>query len=64
MRDGENGLLVDIDDAAGFARAVGAILADSALAGTLVDGGRRTLMTQFSEQAVADAYVELFRRKP
>lgn len=64
MRDGENGLLVDIDDAAGFARAVGAILADSVLAGTLVDGGRRTLMTQFSEQAVADAYVELFRRKP
>jgi glycosyltransferase involved in cell wall biosynthesis len=64
MRDGDNGFLVDIDDAQGFARAIGAILADRALAEALAQQGHQTLMRQFSEEAVAEAYLELFRRKP
>lgn len=64
MRDGENGLLADIDDAAGFSRAITQLIADRALAGTVAEGGYRTLMQQFSEEAVASAYIELFKRKP
>jgi glycosyltransferase involved in cell wall biosynthesis len=64
MRDGDNGLLVDIDDAAGFARAIGSIVSDQTLARSLAEGGHATLMQQFSEDAVAGAYLELFRRKP
>ncbi|MGK6312387.1 glycosyltransferase [Neorhizobium sp. DT-125] len=64
MRDGENGLLVDIDDVAGFSRAISELAADKALAATVAEGGHKTLMQQFSEEAVAGAYIELFKRKP
>jgi glycosyltransferase involved in cell wall biosynthesis len=64
MRDGENGLLVDIGDVAGFSRAIGALIADPALARSVAAGGRETLVGQFSEEAVSQAYLELFRRKP
>lgn len=64
MRDGENGLLVDIDDTAGFARAINQLNADRALADRVAAGGYATLMQQFSEEAVASAYIELFKRKP
>ncbi len=59
MRDGENGLLVDIDDHAGFASAISAILADERLARSLAEGGYRTLMAQFSEEAIARSYIDL-----
>ncbi|KGE01047.1 glycosyltransferase [Rhizobium sp. YS-1r] len=64
MRDGENGLLVDIDDTAGFSRAISELITDRALAATVAEGGYKTLMQQFSEEAVAGAYMELFTRKP
>jgi len=64
MRDGENGLLVDIDDVAGFSRAIGQLIADKALAAAVAEEGYKTLMQQFSEEAVASAYVELIKRKP
>jgi Glycosyltransferase len=64
MRDGENGLLVDIDDVAGFSRAINQLIADKALAKSLGEGGRATLVGQFSEDAVCDAYIDLFKRKP
>jgi glycosyltransferase involved in cell wall biosynthesis len=62
MRDGENGLLVDIDDVPGFARAMQQVLTDPALAQDLITGGYGTLMEQFSEEAVSRAYIDLFRR--
>jgi len=64
MRDGENGLLTDIDDVAGFSRAIGQLLSDKALAAAVAEGGSKTLFQQFSEEAVAGAYIELFKRKP
>ncbi|WP_117193770.1 glycosyltransferase [Rhizobium terrae] len=64
MRDGENGLLVDIDDTAGFSRAISQLIGDRTLAATVAEGGYATLMRQFSEEAVAGAYIELFKRKP
>jgi glycosyltransferase involved in cell wall biosynthesis len=64
VRGGENGLLVDIDDVSGFARAINSLIADPQLATKLGENGRATLLSQFSEDAVCDAYIELFKRKP
>lgn len=64
MRDGENGLLADIGDDAGFAAAISSLLNDQALSTSVAAGGHETLMRQFSEEAVSSAYIELFKRKP
>jgi len=64
MRDGDNGLLVEIGDTDGFAQAIERLINNPALAEKVTAGGRETLMKQFSEDAVANAYLELFKRKP
>ncbi|WEZ85139.1 glycosyltransferase [Rhizobium sp. 32-5/1] len=64
MQDGENGLLADIGDVDGFSRAIERLINDKALAAYVAAGGHATLMQQFSEDAVAGAYIELFKRKP
>lgn len=64
MRDGENGLLADIGDTDGFSRAIERLINDRKLADRVVLGGQETLMGQFSEEAVANAYIDLFKRKP
>ncbi len=60
MRHEENGLLVDIGDVDGFVDGFRKILSRPALAETLVAGGARTLIDQFSEEAVTSAYLNLF----
>jgi glycosyltransferase involved in cell wall biosynthesis len=62
MRDGDNGLLVDIGDVEGFAAAIRQIMASRTLAGQLSSGGQQTLEAQFSRKAVTDAYLDLFAR--
>ncbi len=64
VRDGDNGLLVDIDDVPGFARAINQLIAQPQLAATLGENGRASLIGQFSEDAICDAYIDLFKRKP
>ncbi|CZT35739.1 glycosyltransferase [Rhizobium sp. 9140] len=63
MQDGENGLFAEIDNAGQFADAIARILADPVLARDLGEGGRATLMRQFSEEATAAAYIDLFSRR-
>ncbi|MCZ4092816.1 glycosyltransferase [Sinorhizobium psoraleae] len=63
MRDDENGLMVDIGDADGFARAVERIANDQTLRTSLAKRGHEALMTQFSKQAITDAYLKLFASK-
>ncbi len=64
MQHGENGLLAEIGDVDGFSSAIERLINDSTLAGHVAAGGHETLMRQFSEEAVAGAYIELFKRKP
>ncbi|OJF96782.1 glycosyltransferase [Pararhizobium antarcticum] len=64
MQDGENGLLADIGDVDGFSRAIERLINDKPLADHVAAGGHTTLMQHFSEDAVAGAYIELFKRKP
>jgi glycosyltransferase involved in cell wall biosynthesis len=60
MRDGEDGLMVDIGDASGMAAAVTKLQGDSKLRECLVEGGLETLEKKFSEGAVVQAYIDLF----
>ncbi|ASY68995.1 glycosyltransferase [Sinorhizobium fredii] len=60
MRDNENGLMVDIGDADGFARAIERIANDRTLGAALAERGHETLVSQFSKQAITDAYLRLF----
>ncbi len=60
MRDGENGLMVDIGDADGFAHAVERIINAPELAKQLAERGYQTLVSQFSKEAITDAYLKLF----
>ena len=62
MRDGEDGLLFGLEDAAGLAAALRRLRDDPALRARLVEGGRRTLDASFSRAAVTRAYVDLFTR--
>lgn len=64
MRDGTNGLLVDIGDAEGLALAIGRLKDDTLLRSRIAAGGAETLMKQFSETAIVDAYVKLFGSHP
>lgn len=63
MRDGENGLMVDIGDADGFGHAIERIANDQQLGLRLAERGHETLMNQFSKQAITDAYLKLFASK-
>jgi glycosyltransferase involved in cell wall biosynthesis len=63
MRDGENGLFAEIGKADSFAGAIRRVLDEPALAAAIATGGTATLMNQFSEAAVADAYIGLFERR-
>lgn len=63
MRDGENGVMVEIGDAEGFAHAIGQIVADPTLGTRLAERGHETLIRQFSKEAITDAYLRLFASK-
>ena len=64
MRDGDNGLLVDIGDVAGFVSGFRRLTADRSLAARVVDGGERALLTGFSEAGVSKTYMDLFAARP
>jgi glycosyltransferase involved in cell wall biosynthesis len=52
IADGENGLLVPVDDAAALAAALRRVAEDGTLAARLVAGGRRAYEAEFTEKAV------------
>lgn len=60
--DGRNGLLAELDDAAGLAQRIQAVLGDEELAQRLVSGGKVTFEENFTEAAVVDQYMALFER--
>ena len=60
VRDGEDGLLVPVDDAQALADAARRVIVDRALAQHLVAGGTRRVAAEFSEDAVVARYLEVF----
>ena len=62
IKSEENGLLVPIDDPPALAEAVARLSDSQELADRLVAGGNATAAESFSEEAVASAYIGLFKR--
>jgi glycosyltransferase involved in cell wall biosynthesis len=62
IRDGEDGLLVPVDDAPALAAAIARLLADADLRRRLAAAGRRRYEAEFTEAAVVADYRALFER--
>ncbi|OLP59361.1 glycosyl transferase [Xaviernesmea oryzae] len=60
MTHEEDALMVEVGDVDGLAAAITRLRDDEGLRTRLVDGGRRTIETRFSEDAIASAYLQLF----
>ena len=63
MDNGENGLLVDIDDLEGVVHAINQVRLDASLAQKLREGGRLKLSNFFSKNRIVDQYMSLFSSK-
>lgn len=61
VHDGEDGLLVPVDSARALAAQVNAALGDRVLAKRLVAGGRQRTAAEFSESAVVERYLAVYR---
>ena len=60
IRDGVDGLLVPVDDAAALAAAIRRVVGDPALARTLVKNGHAEYQARFTEEAVAQRYMAFY----
>jgi glycosyltransferase involved in cell wall biosynthesis len=60
VRDGENGLLCDIDDAAGLAARIGTVLADKDVSARVVAGGYRDYEALFSRDVVTTQLLDIY----
>lgn len=60
MKDGENGLVVEIDDVDGVVSAMHKIHSDSALREQITAGGYAALNGMFSERKIVSQYLNLF----
>ncbi|MBX7199247.1 MAG: glycosyltransferase [Rhodospirillaceae bacterium] len=61
VQDGDDGLLVPVDNAGALAARVKAVLGDRALAKRLTAGGLRRTAAEFSESAVVERYLAIYR---
>ncbi|MBI1779138.1 MAG: glycosyltransferase [Proteobacteria bacterium] len=61
IRNGEDGLLVPIDDAAALASAIRRTLAEPELRRRLIEAGYRRFRAEFTEAAVVQSYQAFFR---
>jgi glycosyltransferase involved in cell wall biosynthesis len=62
VMDGENGLLVPVDDVSALADRVKRVLADPGLRNALVSGGNQAIQRSYTEQAVVQQWQDLFSR--
>jgi glycosyltransferase involved in cell wall biosynthesis len=62
IRDGTDGIMADIDNLDAMVAGLAALQDDPALRARYAQAGRARLATFFGEDAIVDAYLELFRR--
>ena len=63
MRDGENGLLVDIDDVEAMAQAFRRLQNEKGLSQQIIKGGTNSIDNEFSKKVITDQYINLFSGK-
>lgn len=61
IKDGVDGLLTPLDDAAAMAAAIKRVLDDPVLAGDLAQAGRQRYETEFTEAEVVKQYLQFFQ---
>ncbi|MFL6688635.1 MAG: glycosyltransferase [Alphaproteobacteria bacterium] len=61
-RDGEDAVVVPVDDAEALANGITAVLSSHYLAKTLVEHGRNRIASEFSEEIVIGQYVRMFEQ--
>ncbi len=64
MSHEEDGLMVEIGDADGFANAFERLRTEQGLGSKLSQGSKKTLEEKFSKRVITDAYIDLFKRQP
>ena len=62
IRNGEDGIVVPMDDAEKLAESIDAVISSNALGRRLVENGSARIRKDFSEEAVIGQYLELMRR--
>lgn len=62
VEDGENGLLVPVDDALALAAAVRRVLAEEGLRERLIEGGTRTYHALFTREKIVRSWLEFYKR--
>jgi glycosyltransferase involved in cell wall biosynthesis len=63
MRDGENGLLVDIDDVDAMSQAFRRLRSEKGLSDQIIKGGTSSIDNEFSKKVITDQYIDLFSGK-
>lgn len=62
IKDGENGLLVPIDEPEAMANAIKRVLGDNELSKTLASAGRASYEADFTEESVIKRYLDFFQQ--
>jgi len=62
VRDGEDGLLVPVDDFEAFAECIRRVLSNTELATQLVSNGKKRISEEFSEENIVGQYITLMER--
>ena len=60
--NGENGLLVPIDDIEALTDAINSVLSDSKLRKKIIAGGRKTYESTFTEEKVVESYTNFYKK--
>jgi glycosyltransferase involved in cell wall biosynthesis len=63
MRDGENGLLVGIDDVDAMSQAFRRLRSEKGLSDQIIKGGTSSIDNEFSKKVITDQYIDLFSGK-
>ena len=61
IQDGQNGLLVDIDDSNGFLKAILKVINDEKLKNSIAESGHQKLTEEFSKASVVQKYIDFYR---
>lgn len=61
IKDGENGMLVPIEDADALAKAINTVIEDKDLADKIVGGGFKTYTSEFTAGKVVESYIDFYK---